>query len=330
MSTENLRKWAEGKPIFVVHVGQLLAVAASEIFQAIEWGRSGEFGRRLGDPPAVDQWLSLYRDHRRIQRVILEAFPLNILGLPLTTENAEPLRSGMAELGRMNRDDLEAFIKQIPPEELGKIMAEVQNIMGNPGENHFAEVERWRSGNIFSDDVLSRAVALPEVHFVVRVLWPCWLEYGHSAAKLLFRARHTGQKGKEFDKEQPWQALDQLARLDKTVLNQKRIKEAFNKAAVDKNIHFEDVSKAIGGSPNRKITISNLKAALAAYIQLSSEVLNHPLTAPEIRRLFDAVAQDSGNGLRDVDLPELDNTWAQAVLRARPFWGPFFRRDKKR
>jgi hypothetical protein len=47
MGTEHLRKWAEGKPIFVAHVSQLLAVAAGEIFQAIEWARSGEFGQRL-------------------------------------------------------------------------------------------------------------------------------------------------------------------------------------------------------------------------------------------------------------------------------------------
>ena len=81
-------------------------------------------------------------------------------------------------------------------------------------------------------------------------------------------------------------------RLDKAVLHEKRISEAFNKASVSKSIHFQDAAEAIAGRPNRKISRGNIKAAFGAFIQRTGELMEYQLTAPEIRRLFDAVAKD--------------------------------------
>jgi hypothetical protein len=330
MGTEHSREWGDGKPLLVVYVAQLVAAAANDLFAGMGLIRSGEVGQAFGSAPPVAQWLSFYRGHRGLQRVVLEALPLDVLGVRLTTETAEPLRKGCAELGRMTPEDLEVLVRQIPAEEWKQVAAKVQEQIGNATGRHFSELEQWMSGNPFSDEVLSRASLLPEVQFVVRVVWPCWIEFGDTAARLLFRARHAGREGAKFERERPWKALEQLVRLDKAILSETRIREAFNGAATARDIHFEDVAKAVAGSPNRKLTPGNLKAALGAFIQRASEVMNYPLSAAEIRRLYDALAKDRGTALRDADLPELDDAWIQAVLRARALWKPFFGPDKKR
>ena len=47
----------------------------------------------------------------------------------------------------------------------------------------------------------------------------------------------------------------------------------------------------------------------------------HRLTAPEVRRLFDAWAKDTRGYLCDADLPESDEAYYKALRRDLDFWG---------
>lgn len=71
----------------------------------------------------------------------------------------------------------------------------------------------------------------------------------------------------------------------------------------------------IYGEMERKL--SDLRAALPALPLPSME-----LEEPDIRALFDAVAQDNGLEM-DADIPESPEAFYKAIYRARKFWsGP--------
>jgi hypothetical protein len=329
MGMKNLQRWAAGKPIALAFVAQPLAAWADDVYGALEALRSGVFGNAFGNPPPVSEWLRFYREHRHLQKVVLETFPLNFGGLALTNDAVEITRNTLRDFACMTPAEWDELMKGNQSGEFKKALSDAQETVGEAAKTFFEGVDEWSSGNIFPEEVLSRAIKLPEIQFIVRVVWPCWMEYGVPATKMLFKARHAGKKGKNFEKEQPWEAMENLACLDAATVHEQRIKDAYNSAAVANNIHFDDVTRGLAGSPNRKITVGNVKSTIGAFIQRASELINFPLSAPEIRRLFDVIAQDRKKGIRDNDLPSSDKAWALAVLRARPLWNPFFPSNKK-
>jgi len=48
--------------------------------------------------------------------------------------------------------------------------------------------------------------------------------------------------------------------------------------------------------------------------------VGQPITAPEVRRLFDAAANDYGRGRVDPELPESPEAFYKALQRGAVFW----------
>lgn len=71
---DEIKKWAKGKPLGLVMIAQQSAVGAEPCFQFLKLVKAGERIEVLSYVPNVKEWLRLYRNHRRIQRSLIESF----------------------------------------------------------------------------------------------------------------------------------------------------------------------------------------------------------------------------------------------------------------
>lgn len=110
--------------------------------------------------------------------------------------------------------------------------------------------------------------------------------------------------------------------LDKSVLADPRISEHYYQVSIQRDrSNFDTLTNAIGGRPKFKITRQKIKVNIAGFISLMSELLGHRLSAPEIEKLFNAVAKDYGrDDLTDTGLPDSPEAFAKAIHRERELW----------
>ena len=136
------------------------------------------------------------------------------------------------------------------------------------------------------------------------------------------------------------EALEKVLRLDKMALEDPDIRSRYYEVVNGGNAaRAKRVNDALAGQPLRKLTRRKVKVALAALIQKYSGLVNDglkdvegelgaasdlfrmkPLTAPDLRALFDAVAKDTKGLARDIDLPEGDHAFYMAITRELNFW----------
>ena len=87
-----------------------------------------------------------------------------------------------------------------------------------------------------------------------------------------------------------------------------------------KRVAFETLMDAIHRKPKVKLTRKKMKYALAGFISALSVALKTPLDEPQIRALFDAVAQDYLKTPIDIDLSDSPESFAKALQRNRKPW----------
>jgi len=152
-------------------------------------------------------------------------------------------------------------------------------------------------------------VLRPEAQFVVWVWLPCWYETGQAAVHVLRRARQGDLA-----------ALEAILRIDKATVRDRRIAQRIHEAALTNRALFVRLGNAMRGGPVRRATRRKVKCTLAGLISNVSESLGRRLKEPKIRRLFDAIARDTGKGLTDRNLPASPEAFAKAIQRERAFW----------
>ena len=158
--------------------------------------------------------------------------------------------------------------------------------------------------------------------FFLRVWFPCILlyrEYPH----VLFKRACEGDTN----------ALVDLLKLDKGLVGEPRIAERFLRLSPSNcgdQAVFQKIARALRDRP-RKVVRRHAKVALAGLLSLVSCGLDQKLTAPEIGKLFDAMAQlaSGGKKLVDEELP-MGESWAKAIQRDRGDWEALRGADKNR
>lgn len=120
-------------------------------------------------------------------------------------------------------------------------------------------------------------------------------------------------------------ALDNLLRIDKAILCDPRISKHIYLASLEKNTsNFEKLAKTLTGNLSDRLNPQRTKFILAGFLSVFSEKLDHGLSAPDIRALFDAVAVDmSGDLLNGTDLPDSPEIFTCLVNRERKLWQHF-------
>lgn len=314
----HLHEWAKGRPILVAQIAHQMAAAVPIIVGLTGLIRSGTAARIAREQAGEVDWLPLYRDPARVRRVVQEAF----------WPEADP--SVMAQFGRFltnHRAPLVAIREKLdaaPPEAMEQVGRVLAVALRRGYVEHLAQVAAMvhdlDEGEVGPDVDMDEAMRLPEIRFFMLVMMPALMEYGRSPTWLYASARRGNR-----------QSLDNLLRLDKTVMSEPGIAVHVQRFGMERDeFGAELVAKAYAGSPDTIQERVNVKARVANHIIRASRSLGYKLRPVDIRRLFDALKQDRRGDPNDIDtdIPDGEEAWRQAVHRAKPFWGIDLDRDR--
>jgi len=149
---------------------------------------------------------------------------------------------------------------------------------------------------------------------------PCMLFYRTYPSRLLRKARQGDAD-----------AMEMLLRIDKGVVADPKIAEQLHQMAGSGwRAGFGRMGRAFLGTPKR-MTRKQIKVSLAGLLSETLGLTGQKLTAPEIRRVFDAASRDFGRSRTvDPDLPPGDWAFAKAVERRRDIAGLLPQSDKNK
>lgn len=312
---KHFNEWAKDKKLLIRDTSLVLAGSAEDCFDLLQKLKSGKLIENILYLPPINQWLNLYRNHRKLYKGVVGA--IRSLGSKISkfVDFYEFLIESFNQSKKMTQEEKRREIEKLSPEELNKIVDEVRK----KGKEFEAWIMALNNGNDLDEDAIDKEkekkiarkfLQTPEIIFYIRVFIPCFLLYGTYPPYLLWKARHGDDD-----------AIEKLLRLDKSIIDDPKIKEIFHQSAVAKRrSKFDLMSQAIQKAPKIRIEIKTVKYAIAGLISLASIALRQKLTAAEINRLFDAIARDSGKGIIDDDLVVTPETFERAVERGRDFW----------
>ena len=307
-----IEKWCKNKP-YLLAIGARHIVAGSKpCYEFLLKWKSGKQLTGLETPIDLDQWINLYKNHKRIEKCLKHLFMLfgEVAEIAIDFFDAfklnrkERKRLGSKKFNQLIREEL---IKLSPEDwrELNKKWFEFLQISLDSLENDILgeldEATTRRIKELFNQ---------PEMLFYIRVQIPCWLFYGEHPSFLLRKARLG-----DID------AIEKMLRLDPSLRNDTKIKRIFHNATWSgKKSTASKISSAQTKTSLKKISLKHIKSSAAGLISALANQLYVKLTEPEIRKLFDAVAELSGHGEIDIDLPDSPEAFSKAIQRARKLW----------
>jgi len=71
---KKLDEWAKGRPILIAIASQQIAFGAEPCFQALHALKSGEPVGGSVEPPHIDYWIGLYKNHKKITESFKKTF----------------------------------------------------------------------------------------------------------------------------------------------------------------------------------------------------------------------------------------------------------------
>lgn len=309
-------EWKKDKSPFLAMSSLALAESAKDCLEFLEMFKSRRLARKIAFRSTPEQWLNLYRDHRQLYKGVTEA----IRGLDKESSDAvdfyEYVIRCFNESKKIDIEEKRKALESLSPEELEKTFAVAKDSIREMEDwviKLFRNDENETSNELTEKQVKKRAEKFfqkQEIIFFLRLWIPCFLIYGTYPVKLLSKAR----KGDE-------DAIEKLLRLDKMIIYDSKIKQIiWQTQNEDKRIKFDLMMKSIRREPKIKLEIQSVKYALAALISIMSIALKQNLSAPEIEKLFNAIARDKNEeNIIDEDIAE-GETFEKAIQRYRKFW----------
>lgn len=319
MGVQNLHQWAIGRPYLVAIPSLHLAAMTTFGCELLDMIRTGKAARAVPKRPTDEEWLSIYRDPRRLKRSVQATF---------WPPGGAGVHEDFAEVARWVKPTTpqasqvaQGLLKNAPPH----LKAEGKSLMVELIRQGYraylveisemlADVESVRGVN------MDRAMEVPEAQFFLLVLIPSMIEYGESPMRIYRRAR----KGDRA-------ALDQLIRLDKAVIRDPAIKRHIEAIADNRDKYGgELVGKALAGGAETGLDARSMKIRAAAQIMMRASQSGYDLNYQDVRDLFDALARDIKQNARIND-PHLQDDLAafkKSVQRAKAELNMPYVRDK--
>ena len=146
--------------------------------------------------------------------------------------------------------------------------------------------------------------------FFIRVFAPCFTLYKTYPIELLKKAISGDDK-----------ALEQIIRLDKSVIFEPKISKIIHEAQVLRaKARMTMIKKAFINQP-KAIKMETIKFNLGGLISFFSILLKQKMAAVDIRNLYDAIACDRGIDAVDTDFGYMTpETFAKDIQDARKMW----------
>lgn len=195
--------------------------------------------------------------------------------------------------------------------EAGANISFLPNLYGKEDEfpiEHISALIDQKQNTIVSDLPDMGEYAFPlAMAFNILVWIPCMFLFGDHPPTLLRKARHG-----DLD------VLCDLVRLDRSVI----FDPGISKQVHAWTLQFQEYKLNRIGTALAKglkeIPTVKIKIAWAQYAYDTAKRFGMPLTAPQIRALFDAIAEDDGLGQHDPDLAQMtDDAFYQALAKRK-------------
>ncbi len=307
-----IEKWCNNKPYLLAIAAPHIVASSKSCYELLLKWKSGKQLTDLETPTDLDQWINLYKNHKRVEECLKHLFmqfgevaevAIDFFDL-FKLNRKERKRLGSEKFNQLIREEL---IKLSPEEwwELHDMWIAFLKISLDMLENDVL-------GELDEETIryIKEMFNQPEILFYIRLQIPCWLFYGELPAFLLRKARLGN-----ID------AIEKMLRLDPSLINDAKIKRIFhNSAWSGKKSTASRISSALTKTPTKRISLKRVKSSAAGLISALAKLLYVKLTAPEIRKLFDAVAEMSGQGEIDIDLPESPIGLSKVVQHESQFW----------
>lgn len=299
LTTSYVDNWCQGKPLPIATFAQSFALGVDRLHALLSSLKSGELHGKPSDT-SLKEWLAFYFAKRKLLGVILdESERLMPEGSPASIYQNTVLRifeahklltieqSRIANGQRPNKEKL-AYLKK----EIQAFRGESLDIIHLPIQG---AVEKDRAAGIENSSKSSLSKSGSCILFIRNVWIPSTMLYG-AFPPLLFRKARLGDL----------ESLENLVRLDKSVIFDRVISEKFHKLRLSEpekaQYFFGLINKAPKIAATRK-KAKYLAGGLLQYLSMSMSLLirTPQLSAPEIQDLFDACAKDAGLGDQDPD-----------------------------
>lgn len=315
-SMREIQKWIIGKPFIFALLAPQIAITARDIHEAFQFTKQRRIMNHQFPLPNLPAWFALYRSHRK---------PLNFLRAVFTDfskfgsksiEFGEAVFEGARQLSSSKQSEI-----QLPtPEEIEQIKPVMENMLAES----FQEIKDDISPPPIDPAIKAQMLALfqnmnLESSFFVLVTVPCWLVYRTSPTRLYRKARQG-----DFTSLKKLLNLDPLMLHDPTI--GKRIQALRFKNRTSK---YKELLEAPLKDHHLNVTSLQMKYAIGGLLSAFAAVLKQKLSAPDIQRLFNAVAKDFDGHLSDHELP-VGDSFARAIYRYRHEWLKFFQSDTKK
>lgn len=302
------RLHGDGKPAAFVQLAVLIALSTDGMYEVVRWliGRLKQPNSPFSHPPPLDEWLSLYRQHRRIYQELFEAIHPDIAMEYSTNE----LRDSLQEISKLTAEELKEELKSATEEELETIARPFirQSLPTDPNKLQ-AYIDSFDEEGTMSEEDLDNLLDSTVGQFFFRLWLPCWIMHRDVPANILRKARTGDDK-----------SLDQILRLDKSVTHDPVIAERFHQAMHGGTQRERDlIMNALAGKPKGKLDKRILKYGLSGMISQLAKESKTSITAPEITKLFDTVAQLQHGHLQDTDIPA-GEAFTRTISRNNKNW----------
>jgi len=309
-----VEKWAKDKNFFVALFAPQIAAFAREIPDIVRHQKKHRLLSNTFPVPNLPAWYAFYRSSKRylvpFKKMISDGSPY--------AQNLLTLGTTMQYLSRKP----EILSKQdITPE----MVKEGQQVMNDLLKLSFSDLRDDFNNIPLSPEIRSVVQEYKdnydtELVYLFLVAFPCWLFYKEWPSRLYHKAR----KG-------DYNSIHKLLRLDPFLLHDPVIGREIQKIRINgKQTQFENLLVAPLKPIKIKVTSKSIKAILAGLISQLAERVKHPLTATEIRDLFDAVAKDADKQDIDTSLPEGQEAYSKAIQRNRLDWQPLMSPGQKK
>jgi hypothetical protein len=319
-----VEKWAQGKSFVLQFVATQVVSATQDIHLAFLNIKQRQIMHVQFPLPHLPSWFALYKNHHLqdnfIRDLVGDFGPFSQEALQLGDDLPE-ITKGINELGAENIKNEISKMSQAEFCELVKSSKEfLDGILKDSFDDLSNEIKGLPPSDVEQDlfeEVLKENELVASFYFLISV--PCWILYKQHPVDLYRRAR----LGK-------YEALEKLLRLDSLMLHDPYIGKQMQRLRLNgKRNSFQNLLEATLKKPRHKITRQKMKYVFAGFISSISNHINQPLTAAQIKELFDAAAKDFHNQLEDNDIPAFSPSFKKALQRERPYWDRVLKGDKK-
>jgi hypothetical protein len=252
-------------------------------------------------------WEHLYRDPHCFKKVVERAFGDG----PDGEISFSHLLLGLAK-SKVTDLDRKVHRYLLPPDELKKQEMVAVEFLREEYRKKLRRIESELIYQNYGPALSDEEVKQPELQFFLLVFLPCMLEFGMTPMRLSARARRGDR-----------QSLFDLLRTDKSIARHPQLKEQISESVLQADSVFREMyAQAISKGMKYNPKPARLKAQAGALLIMLSEAMYWKLNPTEVRQLYDAVQKvKTGNPeATDVDLPEFDEGWRQAIYRDKNKW----------